>query len=117
MEKYPKELTTVKLSLLLNDIAKFYEVENLYFTDNDKYVSIKAKKDESKTDEYILLVKFLKPMKNTTKQVLLNYVDRNIKVLYKKETVVDKEKNIVSFNKKRFSKYIVEDPFKNKILN
>lgn len=117
MEKSPKELTTVKLSILLNDFAKFYEVENIYFAENDKYVSIKAKKDENKKDEYILLVKFLRPMKNSTKQVLLNYLDRNIKVLYKKETVIDKERNVVSFHKKRFSKYIIEDPFKDKVLN
>lgn len=117
MEKSAKELTTIKLSILLNDFAKFYEVENIDFAKDDKYVSVKAKKDKNKKDEYILFVKFLKPMKNSTKQVLISYLDRNIKVLYKKETVIDKERNIVSFHKKRFYKYIIEDPFKDKILN
>ncbi len=117
MEKSSKELTTVKLSSLLNDIAKYYEIDNIYFADNSKYVSIKTKKDENKTNEYVLIVNFLRPMKNSTKQVILNYLDRNIDSLYKKETVFDKEKKLVSFLKRKFSSYIIEDPFKDKILN
>jgi|YNPMSStandDraft_2_1061718.scaffolds.fasta_scaffold01709_13 hypothetical protein len=117
MVKTAKELTTTKLSLLLNEIAKYYEIDNIYFADKGKYVSLKTKKDEKCEDEYILVVNFLRPMKTSTKQVILNFLNKNINFLYKKKSVFDKERNLVSFLKRKISSYVVEDPFKDKVLN